>query len=250
MRIDLKGRRALVTGGTTGIGRAIAEALSDAGAKVLVCSRTRRSVPLDWVRADVTREEDVRALERAVKGGLDILVNNVGGLEEFDPFPKLSLAQWRAMFEVNLFSAVAVTLEMLPLLKRSKAGRILNVASYTAKEPPVRAPHYNAAKAALLNWTKSLSRELAPDIPVNAIAPGQVMTESWEEEAKAAAKREARPWRSILKDIMRDASRRIPMGRMGRPQDIAPLAVLLASDHGAWITGACFTVDGGATRSV
>jgi NAD(P)-dependent dehydrogenase (short-subunit alcohol dehydrogenase family) len=255
MKVDLRKRRALVTGGTTGIGRAIAEELARHGARVMVCSRTRRELPkaLDWVRADVTHERDVEALGRAARsrlGGLDILVNNVGGLEEFDRFASLTLGQWRAMFEVNLFSAVAVTQELLPLLLRSKAGRIVQIASYTATEPPSRAPHYNAAKAALVNWTKSLSRDLAPKVTVNAVSPGQVMTESWEEEAKMIAKREGRPWRSILKDIMKDASRRIPAGRMGRPSDIAACVALLASDEGAWTTGACWVVDGGATRAL
>lgn len=255
MTRPLRGRRALVTGGTTGIGRAVAEELARQGARVLVCSRTPREVPplLAWVRADVTSEPDVDALGTEVRrrfGGLDILVNNVGGLEEFDRFPDLTLGQWRAMFEVNLFSAVAVTLRMLPFLRRSRAGRIVNIASYTGIEPPVRAPHYNAAKAALLNWTKSLSRELAPKISVNAVAPGQVLTESWEEEAKMIAKREGRPWKSILRGIMKDASRRIPAGRMGRPADVASAAALLASDAGAWITGACWVVDGGAMRSI
>ncbi len=249
----LKGRRALVTGGNTGIGRAIAEALSDAGASVVVCSRTRRAGRLPWIRADVTREEDVRTLARETRrilGKLDILVNNVGGLEEFDSFSNLTLVQWRAMFDVNLFSAVAVTGEFLADLKRSKAGRVINIASYTGREPPVRAPHYNAAKAALLNWTKSLSRELAPRVTVNAIAPGMVLTDSWVEEAQIAAKKEGRPWGSILKEIQKDSAARIPMGRMGRPSDIAPMAVLLASDQGAWITGSNLVIDGGASRSI
>ena len=252
MKLSLKGRRALVTGGTTGIGRAIADAYARAGASVLVCSRTRRAPApgVRWVRADVTSERDVEALGATVGSKLDILVNNVGGLEEFDRFRTLSLGQWRSMFEVNLFSAVSVTLRLLPVLLRSRAGRILNIASYTALEPPARAPHYNAAKAALVNWTKSLGRDLAPRVTVNALAPGQILTESWEEEAKATAKREGRPWKSILKEIMQQASRRIPLGRMGRPEDIAPLAVLLASDQGAWTTSACFVVDGGAMRSV
>ena len=101
-----------------------------------------------------------------------------------------------------------------------------------------------------MNWTKSLSRDLAPRVTVNALSPGQILTESWEEEARIRAKQEGRSWKSMLVEIQKNAARRIPAGRMGLPEDLAPLAVLLASDAGAWITGACFAVDGGATRSI
>jgi NAD(P)-dependent dehydrogenase (short-subunit alcohol dehydrogenase family) len=246
----VRGRRVLVTGATKGIGRAIVEAFLKAGASVAGCARRREDLPrkMVWVQADVTREADVRRVVRTVEktwGSLDILVNNAGGIDLFEPFTKLTTDQWRRFFEWNLFSAVEVTRACLPIM--SRPGAIVNIASHYGLEPPPKTGPYSAAKAAMINWTRSLSRELAPGVRVNAIAPGAVLTASWEEEARALETPE-RSWKSVLEEIVGRAEQRIPMGRLGRPQDVAELALYLAG--ASWVTGACLVIDGGELRSV
>lgn len=251
MQLGLAGKTALVTGGSRGIGRAIAEVFVRSGMRVLVCARGRRDLDaatralgceVTGVRADVTRGADVRRLAAEVRrafGRLDVLVNNAGTFDNFAGFSRTDLARWRRGFDSNFFSAVMVTRACLPLLR--DGGRIVNILSTFAFQPPDRAPEYAAAKAALWNLTKFLSRELAPRrITVNAVAPGPVQTPSWEHEARAL--------NVPLRKLIAEATRRVPLGRMGEPPDVAAAVAFLASAQAQWITGACLTVDGGATR--
>lgn len=251
MQLGLAGKTALVTGASKGIGRAIAQVFVQSGMRVLVCARSRpeldaaqKALGCDAfaLRADVTREADVRRLAAKVRrafGTLNVLVNNAGIFDNSAGFSKTSLAQWRRGFDSNFFSAVMVTRACVPLLR--DGGRIINIISNFAFQPPERAPAYCAAKAALWNLTKFLSRELAPRrITVNAVAPGPVLTPSWENEAQTL--------NIPLKKLVAEVSKRVPLGRMGEPFDVAAAVAYLASAQAEWITGACLTVDGGATR--
>lgn len=252
---ELKGRRAVVTGGTRGIGRAIADLFLKQGARVAVCARRRDELPpgVLWILADVTRESDIRRLASTVRdewGGIDILVNNAGGIDVFAPFSELPTLQWHRLFEWNFFSAIAVTHAFLPLLSRDGRGRILNIASHYGLEPPPLTGPYSAAKAAMINWSKGLARELAPHLTVNVIAPGAVLTSSWEEDARRVAEQQRRSWEAVLREQVREQEGKIPLGRMGTPEEVAGLAAFLASDAASWITGSCFVIDGGGLRSV
>ena len=229
---SLAGKTALVTGGSRGIGKAIAKALYHAGARVIICGRDPRSLiaaakeigEIICIPADVRR--DVRKLFRAVDR-LDILVNNAGGMEHFGTFDETSLAAWKSTFELNLFSAVEVTRAALPLLRKSK-GCIVNIASDVGRRPFRMGPDYCAAKAALISLTRYLAAELAP-IRVNAVAPGPVATGSWSP------------------DEVRKAASRTVSKRTGTPEEVAS-AVLFAVKCG-YLNGAVCGVDGGAVRT-
>ncbi|MBI3854391.1 MAG: SDR family oxidoreductase [Planctomycetes bacterium] len=230
----LAGKTALVTGGSRGIGKAIARALYHAGARVVVCGRDAKSLvaaakdigEILCVTADVRRERDVRNLIQ-VAGRLDILVNNAGGMEHQGRFDETDLVSWRSTFELNLFSAVSVTRAAAPLLRKSR-GCIVNIASDVGRRPFEMGPDYCAAKAALISLTRYLAAELAP-VRVNAVCPGPVVTGRW----GAAAVRKA-------------ASRTLSK-RTGRPEEVAS-AVLFAATCG-YLNGAVCGVDGGAVRS-
>lgn len=232
METDLGGRSVLVTGGSRGIGRAVARAFHRAGAKVYVCGRgaadlaaaAREMKGIVCIRADVRR--DARRLFRPIDR-LDVLVNNAGGMEHCGRFEETGLSRWRSTFELNLFSAVEVTRAALPLLRRSR-GCVVNVASDVGRRPFRMGPDYCAAKAALVNLTRYLAAEIAP-VRANAVCPGPVVTGRW-------TKRE-----------IREASARTLAGRTGTVEEVAAAVLFAASS--AWMTGAVLGVDGGSVRS-
>lgn len=247
MDLGLTGRVVLVTGGTSGIGRAAASAIAAEGAKVVVCARrAARAWNAEAVRADVTRPADVRrlvALVRRRHGRLDSLVHAAGGVRRFTRFADTPLAEWRHALEWNLLGAVSVIQACLPLLRRSDAGRIVLVASEVGRQPHARAPHYAAAKAALLCASKFLAGELAGErILVNAVCPGPVESESWVREARGDP--------AALRRLYRAAAERVPLGRVGTPGEVAPWIALLASPRNTWTTGAALSIDGGAVRAI
>ncbi|HEX7897891.1 MAG TPA: SDR family oxidoreductase [Planctomycetota bacterium] len=222
-----EGKSVLVTGGSRGIGKAIAYAFHHAGARVFICGRDAKSliraareigeiicVPGD-VRKDAARI--LRAVDR-----LDVLVNNAGGMEHHEKAPTASA--WKSSLELNLLSAVEMTRAALPLLKKS-GGTIVNIASDVGRRPFRMGPDYCAAKAALINYTKYL----APELRANVVCPGPVVTGDW---SKA--------------DIRQAASRTL-LKRTGKPEEVAD-AVLFAA-HCGFLNGAVVGVDGGAVRS-
>ncbi len=228
----LGGRTALVTGGSRGIGKAIARRLYREGARVVICGRSARSLvaaakeigEIICIPADVRR--DAKSLLRRIDR-LDILVNNAGGMEHHGRFEETGPAAWRSTFELNLFGVVEVTRAALPLLRRSR-GVIVNVASDVGRRPFRMGPDYCAAKAALINLTRYLALELAP-VRVNAVCPGPVVTGKWPRAA------------------VREAAARTLAGRTGTVEEVAD-AVAFAARSG-WMTGAVCGVDGGAVRT-
>jgi len=229
---SLIGKTALVTGGSRGIGKAIARALYGAGARVIIAGRDPKSLIRaakeigEIICVPVDLRKDVRKLFRYVDR-LDILINNAGGMEHVGKFEKTGLAAWKSTFELNLFSAVEVTRAALPHLRKS-LGCIVNIASDVGRRPFDMGPDYCAAKAALINLTRYLAAELAP-IRVNAVCPGPVVTGDW----GAAATRKA--------------AARTLAGRTGTPEEVAS-TVLLAVKCG-YLNGAVCGVDGGSVRT-
>jgi NAD(P)-dependent dehydrogenase (short-subunit alcohol dehydrogenase family) len=229
---SLSGKTALVTGGSRGIGKAIARALYGAGARVIIAARHPKELiraakeigEIICVPADVRK--DVKKLFRYVDR-LDILVNNAGGMEHFGRFEDTTLAAWRSTFELNLFSAVEVTRAALPQLRKSR-GCVVNIASDVGRRPFDMGPDYCAAKAALINLTRYLAAELAP-VRVNAVCPGPVVTGPWGNAA------------------IRKAASRTLAGRTGTPEEVAS-AVLFAVKCG-YLNGAVCGVDGGSVRT-
>lgn len=263
MEINIKGRKVLVTGASEGLGRDQAIAFAKGGARVAACARSEERIKalsseLEGeghlcLSADLLQPEATQSLVEKIMasfGGLDILVNNVGMILKLGTFLDLQDEDWEDSFKINLMPAVRLTRLLLPALKNSSAGRIINISSIAAGRPGELFPHYSAMKAALSNLTVSLSQTLAADnILVNSVSPGPVWSNSWESEAQAASQKSGEDIADVRQRIQSQTSQSVPLKRMGLPQDITGLVLFLASDHANWITGTNFTVDGGITQN-
>lgn len=246
---DLTGKVAVVTGGGQGIGEGIARAYAESGAAVVVANRraeTITGVVADIeasggralaVPTDVTDRAAVEALADAAVGtfgGLDVWVNNAGGSSVQAPLVELDEADWDTCYEVNL-KAVWVSSVIAADRMGDSGGSIINVTSPAADRVVLGSGHYSAAKAGVNALTRTMSAELAPRVRVNGIAPGFVPTE--------VVKNALNIDDAGLEKI---AQTRIPMRRLGTPDDMASAAIYLASEAGGWVTGQTITVSGGA----
>ncbi len=263
MSFDLTGRKVLITGAGDGIGRALALAFGEAGARVAGCARTeaRMQSLADDIQghghvlqtADLTRLKDLEAFQKEVLqqfGGLDVLVNNLGAVGKLADFMELSDADWQASFEVNLLPAVRLSRLCIPSLRQSKTARIINITSIAGIQPSPVFPHYSAMKAGLCNLTSSLAQTLAGDgILVNSVSPGPVWSRSWENEARASAEKSGIPMEAVAQEIKTSTAQTVLLKRMGVPEDVTGLVLFLASDHASWITATNFTNDGGVTQN-
>ena len=251
---EFAGRRALVTGGTRGIGRAIAERLRAGGATVLAAAR---SLPADQppesvVVADVASPAGTDAVVQAVTqrlGGIDIVVHNAGGSSQTAGGATATTDEdWSTTFELNFFSAVRLDRALIPRLPDD--GAIIHLTSIQRRAPLPTTLPYAAAKAALANYSKALSNELAPrGIRVNAVSPGYVETESAYQMAVDTAGMHGVDIDEARRRIMASIGG-IPLGAPGRPNDVAELVAFLVSRRAAYITGAEYVIDGGSMRTV
>jgi 3-oxoacyl-[acyl-carrier protein] reductase len=260
--LGLTGRVAVVTGGSQGIGREIALVLAAEGADVVIAARRadRLERTADDLRdlgrrvvsvvADVATPEgprEIAAAALAELGRVDILVNNAGKGHN-KPIDALTDEDWYASIDLNLMSAVRMCRVLLAQMRERRWGRIVNIATRVAREPDPYFAAYAAAKAGLINFSKNLANAYSPEgVLSNCIVPGLIRSEAIDQ---AAAKSAAETGLSVDEVMARTMRKRpIPAGRLGEPSDVAGLVALLCSDRGAWITGACFTVDGGIVRS-
>jgi NAD(P)-dependent dehydrogenase (short-subunit alcohol dehydrogenase family) len=242
----LAGRTALVTGSTRGIGRAIAEALVQAGARVAVNSRdgdaARRTAGelgggAIGIGADLAEEDAPQRLVAAAVeglGGLDVLVNNAGMAMAADSL-ELSRADWRRTLELDLEAVFFCSREAARHMLARGAGSIVSIASIQAFTPLARRVAYAAAKSGVVGMTRSLAAEWAPVVRVNAVAPGYVATPMVEELVRA---------RRVDPEAV---AARTPMRRLARPEEIAAAVVFLVSDAASYVTGETLMVDGGWT---
>ncbi len=235
--ISLKNKVAIVTGGTKGIGKGIADTLASYGAHVVVCSSKSKGGKHHHVKANITQFKDCSKLvEQTIKkfGRIDILVNNAG-IYPFTSFKDMTRAQWDQVIDVNLNGVFNATKAVLPHMMKQKYGKIINIASIAGVS--VGFPglvHYCTTKAGLMGFTRALALEMAPyNIHVNAIAPGAIRTPG----VKAG----------LSKDAAAGMIHIIPEGRMGKPVEIAETAAFLASDAASYILGQTIIVDGGLT---
>lgn len=262
MHLHLTGKRALVLAASRGLGFACARGLAREGVRLVICSRGEDRIAaaaarlreetgaeVHAVASDVSAPaEAARLVGVAVErlGGLDIVVHNAGGPPPGD-FQAVGEAEWHRAVEQNLMSLVRIVDASLPALKRAGGGRILTIASSSIKQPIPNLVLSNATRAGVWGLVKSLSRELAPDgILVNLIAPGRVKTERIDELDEANAARSGQP----IDEVRRASIATIPLGRLGDPDELANLAVFLASDAASYITGQAIMVDGGAGNAL
>ncbi|MEU8972733.1 SDR family oxidoreductase [Streptomyces monashensis] len=240
---ELKGKRALVTGGSRGIGAAVVRQLLDAGAEVLTTARSATSaVPegATLVAADVrTRagSETLAAAVQEVLGGVDVLVHNAGGARPYKDASAIPDEEWQDALDLNYLASVRLDSLLVPGMRERRSGTIVHVSSAVVPTPVGPFLHYTAAKAALENYSRGLASELAPfGIRVNTVTPGRVATPGGE------ATREQ--WARLDPTQDRNATT-VPLGRVGEPDDIAHAVLFLVSERASWLTGSNLVVDGG-----
>jgi len=246
MKIDLSGKRAIVAGGSRGIGRAIALAFAEAGADVSICARgadaleaARKEIgacgakahagTCDLADGDAIAGYVAGAIEAL--GGVDILVNNASGFGAGDDD-----ATWENSVAVDLMATVRAVRAVRPLMEAQGSGAILNISSISGFQPTIRNPSYGATKAAIIQYTLTEAAALArKGIRVNCIAPGSIEFPggTWERA------------RLNNPDLYGRILRSIPFGRLGKPEEVAQVAVFLCSPLAGWVTGQTIAVDGG-----
>jgi NAD(P)-dependent dehydrogenase (short-subunit alcohol dehydrogenase family) len=253
-RLRLDGRRVFMTGGSRGLGREMALAMAGVGADITLTGRTADSLATvageiealgrtahtilaDMADPDTCEWVCAEALE--MFGPFDVLVNNIGGRRVNVPLQDMPLDQWQALVDLNLTSAFVCCKAIGgAMIARGAGGRIINIASINGMVAGrgISGRHYEAAKGAMLMLTRSLAVDWAPHgITVNAICPGIFGTDP------------NREWARKNPEIIEGLVRNIPMGKLGEPEDLGPLAVYLASDAARYVTGAAMVIDGGYT---
>jgi NAD(P)-dependent dehydrogenase (short-subunit alcohol dehydrogenase family) len=256
VRLGLEGRRGLVTGGSKGLGEAIARELVSEGARVAICSRnesevtaTAEEVGAEYSQAaDVTDPEQVRdvvARTARALGGIDFLVNNAGGAHP-GTFETLSDEDWAADLDVKLFSLIRCSREVLPHLRSAGGGRIINIGAVYSRYPDPSFFATSVNRAAGNSFTKTLALEVAKDnILVNGVNIGFVITPQWENIRRRRAPESTR------EDFFdRLAAQEVPLGRFGLPDEVSGLVAFLLSDRATYITGASIDVAGGMGKYV
>ena len=252
MKLELQGRRALVTGGIKGVGEAVVTRLLESGANVVATARSRASeFPADrFIAADITTAEGCKTIVDAVLerwGGVDVIVHVVGGSSApAGGFSALDDHEWQKAFDLNLLPAVRIDRALLPSMLEQRSGVIVHETSIQSRLPlPEATIAYAAAKAALSNYSKALSKEVSPQgVRVVRVSPGWVETDGAVGPVAEIAWRNGIDTAGATKIIM-DSLGGIPLGRPNKPSEVADLIEFLVSSRASAITGAEYVIDGG-----
>lgn len=262
MDLGLRDKIAIVTGSSDGIGYVTAHTLAREGAKVVLCARREAKLfeardrivketgaEVLAVQCDLRRLDDVqRLVGDTVRrfATIHILVNNAGSVPSIK-FTDVSDAQWYEYLERKLMGFLRVTREVVPHLQKAGWGRIINVAGTAGWEPSNTAMAVGLNNAAVMNWTKSMSLQYAGDgILVNTVAPGSIDTP----RQVGNRQRESEVTGKSVEELRQARVKDIPLGRLGRPEEVANLIVFLASECSSYMTGTCVAIDGGVVRGI
>lgn len=258
MNLELKDKIAVISGGSVGIGLAIARALAKEKVHVVICARNEAraveeaakirseyGVKSLAIKVDVTKVDDIERLISEVEtkfGGVDILINNAGtgSNEKIMDAPD---DKWQYYWDLHVMAAVRLSKALVPFMRKRGGGVIINNASICAKQPLDYEPIYNVTKAALMMFSKCLSNELIKDnIRVNCINPGLILTPDWVKTAKQLTTGKSNSWEDYLDDIAR---KNTPIGRFATPEELADFFVFLCSPRASYCVGSTYYVDGG-----
>ncbi len=259
MNLGLTGKTAIVTGGSEGIGFAIAKTLLEEGARVSICSR-RKDVLLAAekklhgisetnifsMQCDVTAPVQVqRFIDQTYSyfGTIDILVNNAG-TSAAQSFDQVDDGSWDDDLQLKLFGAIRCSRAAMPYLNKSKSARIINITHAGGKQPGRESLPTSVSRAAGIALTKAMSKDFAPNILVNTVMVGQIKSAQtrrrWAEQSNDV------PWESFVASLGRE----VPIGRIGKPEEVASVVAFLASDAASYVSGAAITVDGAASDAI
>jgi 3-oxoacyl-[acyl-carrier protein] reductase len=262
MDLGIKNKVAIVTASSKGLGKAVAFGLAEEGIRLTICSRGKEALnktaeeiksetkaEVLAIIGDVTKPDDVKEIvSQTVNkyGNVHILVNNAGGPPLGD-FLNFSLEDWQKALKLNLLSTINLTREVVPFMQNQKWGRIINITSVAVKQPIEGLILSNTSRAGVIGFAKSIANEFARDnILVNNVCPGRILTDRIiylaEERAKMAM--------VSTDDIMNSWERDIPIGRIGKPKELADLVVFLSSERASYITGVTIQVDGGIVKGI
>jgi 3-oxoacyl-[acyl-carrier protein] reductase len=262
MDLGLNGKTALVTAASKGLGRAIATGLAAEGCRVAICARNAQGlreaakemknetgVDVLGIKADVTSKKQIESLVQTLQkefGRIDVLVCNAGG-PPMGTFDRLNEADFRWAIELNLMSTINLCRLVLPDMRKNKWGRIINLTSISAKQPLDDLMLSNTARAGVLGFSKTLANEVAATgITVNCICPGYTLTNRLKDFARDLSKRS----KVSMGQLYNSWQRAIPAKRLAEPHEIANVAVFLASERAAYVTGIAVQIDGGFIKSL
>jgi len=263
--MSLKGRGAVITGGGRGIGKAVARALAEQGASIIVSARTTKEIEsvaaeltADGHKAypmtcDVADEASVQAMAKAAVeflGTVDILVNNAG-IAPSNPVKRVTLEEWNQVMGINVTGTFLCTRAFLPGMLDRSWGRIVNVCSTAGKRPSAAMPEYSVAKAAELSLSRLFADRYAKrGVMVNAICPGPVEAELWMEPGGLLDQSQRMSGAGSREEALETAGGKRPIGRLAAVEEIAAAIVFLCSERASYVSGAAWSVDGGTVQVI